>query len=243
MERAWKPREIADTFGIEMDEEEAAAAAIPPPQTPLEPMEYLSRSWSVSASEISKILFNGSKKSFAAKRLPEMTIPENSVVAASIVPSHLQHVINQQLSPSLVFPPVLLICKIIRVKKEAMEEHNLDKFEQHGLIILNLVYTNVSADRHKKEFNQQPPPANWEVVPTQGGKPGQAEQQREAASREGPCTRHGVGGPGRSCRCCGYRGHHELRYPDLQDGRGHGVGHRAIGFALRGDRAARGGTP
>jgi hypothetical protein len=64
-------------------------------------MEYLSRSWSVSASEISKILVGGSKKSSvaAASRLPEMgtAIPEDPVLpAASIVPLpfHHQHVRN-----------------------------------------------------------------------------------------------------------------------------------------------------
>ncbi|KAL5224749.1 hypothetical protein ABZP36_011388 [Zizania latifolia] len=126
MERAWKPRGIADTFGIEMDEEEAVAA-IPPPQTPLEPMEYLSRSWSVSASEISKILFNGSKKSFAVKRPPEKTIPENSVVAASIVPSHLQHVTNSSLNPFIA--PVLLVY----ARRNSISSHHqsIGKWFQH----------------------------------------------------------------------------------------------------------------
>ncbi|KAK3157125.1 hypothetical protein QOZ80_2AG0116490 [Eleusine coracana subsp. coracana] len=86
MERSWKARDVAAArhFSVEVvDEEEDAVPAIPPPQTPLEPMEYLSRSWSVSASEISKILVGGSKKS----RFPEMTIPEDSVLpTASIVP-------------------------------------------------------------------------------------------------------------------------------------------------------------
>ncbi|KAL6905317.1 hypothetical protein ACP4OV_002918 [Aristida adscensionis] len=101
MEKGWKERGVAGAFSIDMvvDEEEDAAPAIPPPQTPLEPMEYLSRSWSVSASEISKILIGGGKKSGAAgagagHRLPEMTIPEDSVLATSIVPlpCHRQHV-------------------------------------------------------------------------------------------------------------------------------------------------------
>jgi hypothetical protein len=101
--KSWNARDVvAGAFSIEVvDEEEDTVPAIPPPQTPLEPMEYLSRSWSVSASEISKILVGGSKKSSvaAASRLPEMgtAIPEDPVLpAASIVPLtfHHQHVRN-----------------------------------------------------------------------------------------------------------------------------------------------------
>uniref|UniRef100_A0A0D9XMF1 PH domain-containing protein n=1 Tax=Leersia perrieri TaxID=77586 RepID=A0A0D9XMF1_9ORYZ len=147
MERAWKPREIPDTFVIEMDEEEAVAA-IPPPQTPLEPMEYLSRSWSVSASEISKILFSGSKKSFAAKRLPEMTIPENSVVAASIVPSHLQHMDTRRNSISSHHQ---LIGKWFqhketsRVKQSSKEKLRAEKAHVHAMVSVARVAAAVAA--------------------------------------------------------------------------------------------------
>ncbi|XP_051196303.1 VAN3-binding protein [Lolium perenne] len=92
MERGWKAGSV---FRIEMVEEEEETA-IPPPQTPLEPMEYLSRSWSVSASEISKILVSGAgaKRSFSRLPLPEMAIPETATVlatATAIVPSHRHH--------------------------------------------------------------------------------------------------------------------------------------------------------
>jgi len=112
MEKGWKARDVvAGALGMEVvdEEEDDAVAAIPPPQTPLEPMEYLSRSWSVSASEISKILVGGGKKSgvaAATSRLPEMTIPEDSVLATSIVPHlpcHQQHVAHSSVDP--LFPP------------------------------------------------------------------------------------------------------------------------------------------
>uniref|UniRef100_A0A8R7R8F3 PH domain-containing protein n=1 Tax=Triticum urartu TaxID=4572 RepID=A0A8R7R8F3_TRIUA len=56
-------------------------------------MEYLSRSWSVSASEISKILVGGKKSSFNRLPLQEMGIPEASAVlaATAIVPSYRHH--------------------------------------------------------------------------------------------------------------------------------------------------------
>ncbi|KAF0928715.1 hypothetical protein E2562_006137 [Oryza meyeriana var. granulata] len=147
MERAWKPREIPDTFGIEMDEEEAVAV-IPPPQTPLEPMEFLSRSWSVSASEISKILFNGSKKSFAAKRLPEMTIPENSVVAASIVPSHLQHIDTRRNSISSHHQSIgkwFQYKETSRVKQSSKEKLRAEKAHVHAMVSVARVAAAVAA--------------------------------------------------------------------------------------------------
>ncbi|KAG0550243.1 hypothetical protein BDA96_01G322800 [Sorghum bicolor] len=109
--KSWKATRDVAAGAFSMDclelvgeeDDDDAVPAIPPPQTPMEPMEYLSRSWSVSASEISKILVGGGgKKSSAgvaaASRLrPEVTIPELSVLAttsSSIVPlpcHHQQH--------------------------------------------------------------------------------------------------------------------------------------------------------
>lgn len=114
--KSWRARDAAaGAFSMDLElvgeeDDDDAVPAIPPPQTPLEPMEYLSRSWSVSASEISKILVGGGKKSSAAaaaSRLPEMTIPEQSVLAttsSSILPlpchQQQQHVIDAHLASS-----------------------------------------------------------------------------------------------------------------------------------------------
>ncbi|KAL6641451.1 hypothetical protein ACP70R_019632 [Stipagrostis hirtigluma subsp. patula] len=153
MEKGWKARDVAGAFSIEvLDEEEDAVPAIPPPQTPLEPMEYLSRSWSVSASEISKILIGGgSKKSgVAAHRPPELTIPENSVLATSIVPLHQkQHMDVRRNSMSSGhhqsigkwFHPR----ETCRMKQSSKEKQRAEKAHVHAMVSVARVAAAVAA--------------------------------------------------------------------------------------------------
>ncbi|KAJ3681856.1 hypothetical protein LUZ60_014429 [Juncus effusus] len=90
-----KKKNEYDWYREEGEELEGGVMAVPPPQTPMEPMEYLSRSWSVSASEISKALLSGGMKrnnNFVVDRLPELIIPETLVFAASSALNYQQKI-------------------------------------------------------------------------------------------------------------------------------------------------------
>ncbi|CAL4932247.1 unnamed protein product [Urochloa decumbens] len=163
MEKGWKARDVAGVGAFSMEvvdeEEDDAVAAIPPPQTPLEPMEYLSRSWSVSASEISKILIGGGKKSgvaAAASRLPEMSIPEDSVLATSIVPlpCHQQHRDARRNSMSSGghhqsigrwFQVHHRETSSCRVKQRGKEKQRADKAHVHAMVSVARVAAAVAA--------------------------------------------------------------------------------------------------
>lgn len=76
----WKKNSRNWLRNVEEDEElreESAIPSVPQPETPREPMEFLSRSWSLSATEISKALAQKQKESPLDKKLnaiPEMVI-------------------------------------------------------------------------------------------------------------------------------------------------------------------------
>ncbi|KAJ9173375.1 hypothetical protein P3X46_016519 [Hevea brasiliensis] len=80
---AWKHGSLLDY--LEEDQElkpVASLPAIPQPQTPKEPMEFLSRSWSLSASEISKALAQKQRQCFTDKQ-PNM-FPADTVAAPQL---------------------------------------------------------------------------------------------------------------------------------------------------------------
>lgn len=79
---AWRSSYLHGLENVEEDQELKVAASlpvIPQPQTPREPMEFLSRSWSLSASEVSKALAEKQKQYFPHNN-NQINFPESAVV-------------------------------------------------------------------------------------------------------------------------------------------------------------------